>query len=243
VSAAGRNGAVMNSPYAVRSMKTDASRSGAALRTRLPGIGFAVALHAVALVGLLQYEPARQAIAAAAPIMVSLVAPPQIQPPIESPKPLPSKPQMKARPQPKPVVAPPIVTAPSEAPSQFIAPPPPPVSLPPIEAAPPPPPAPAAVAEPPVIPPRFNAAYLQNPVPPYPALARRRGEQGKVLMRVLVNAQGLADKVELRTSSGFARLDQTALETVKQWKFIPARQGDSPVAAWVLVPISFSLEG
>lgn len=230
----------------------EASRNGhafgfhtARLRTRLPGMGFAVALHAVAIVALLQYEPARQAIAAAAPIMVSLVAPPQVQAPIEPPKPLPQKPQPRVHPQPKPAALPRMVTAPSEAPSQFIAPPPsPPTPLPPIEAA-PPPPAPIAVAAPPapVVPPRFNADYLQNPAPPYPPLARRMGEQGKVLMRVLVNAQGLADKVELRTSSGFARLDQTALETVKQWRFIPARQGDSPVAAWVLVPISFSLEG
>jgi protein TonB len=68
-------------------------------------------------------------------------------------------------------------------------------------------------------------------------------EQGRVVLRVLVNADGLAERVELRTSSGSSRLDQSALETVRSWKFVPARQGANPVAAWVLVPISFSLQG
>jgi protein TonB len=60
---------------------------------------------------------------------------------------------------------------------------------------------------------------------------------------VLVNAEGQPEQVELRTSSGSPRLDGSALETVRRWKFVPARQGERPVAAWVLVPISFRLEG
>jgi protein TonB len=67
------------------------------------------------------------------------------------------------------------------------------------------------------------------------------GEEGKVVLRVFVNEEGLPAKVELRTPSGFSRLDSVALETVRQWKFVPARRGDQAVAAWVLVPISFSL--
>ena len=67
------------------------------------------------------------------------------------------------------------------------------------------------------------------------------GEEGRVILRVLVNERGLPDDVQLRTSSGFSRLDSVALETVRQWKFVPARRGDTPVSAWVLVPISFSL--
>ena len=94
----------------------------------------------------------------------------------------------------------------------------------------------------PLIPPQFNADYLDNPAPPYPPLARRMREQGKVVLRVLVSADGRAEKVELRATSGSPRLDQSAQETVKHWKFVPARQGDEKVAAWVLVPISFTLE-
>jgi protein TonB len=48
-------------------------------------------------------------------------------------------------------------------------------------------------------------------------------------------------RVELRSSSGHDRLDAVALETVRRWKFVPARRGDQAVSAWVLVPISFSL--
>lgn len=98
-----------------------------------------------------------------------------------------------------------------------------------------------AAADVAVIPPRFDAAYLDNPAPPYPPLARRMGEQGNVVLRVLVSSVGTAEQVALKSSSGSMRLDQSALETVKRWRFVPARQGTEAVAAWVLVPISFSL--
>jgi protein TonB len=103
----------------------------------------------------------------------------------------------------------------------------------------PPPAAPAPPA--PLTAPSFNAAYLNNPAPAYPALSRRTGEEGKVILRVLVNEKGLPDDVQVRTSSGHARLDDAAAATVRQWKFVPARRGDSATPAWVLVPISFSL--
>jgi periplasmic protein TonB len=103
----------------------------------------------------------------------------------------------------------------------------------------PPPPVPPE----PITPPQFNADYLHNPTPTYPSLSRRMGEQGKVLVRVLVSAEGLVERIELKNSSGSRRLDQAALDAVKQWKFVPARQGDLKVSAWVLVPIVFALQG
>jgi protein TonB len=92
------------------------------------------------------------------------------------------------------------------------------------------------------VPPDFNAGYLNNPPPAYPSISRRSGEQGRVILRVLVSAAGNPEKVELRTSSTFSRLDEAALGAVRRWRFVPARQGDKPVAAWVLVPIIFTLE-
>jgi protein TonB len=89
---------------------------------------------------------------------------------------------------------------------------------------------------------RFDADYLRNPAPPYPPLAKRMGEQGKVVLRVSVNTQGTADSVEVKASSGSQRLDDSAVNTVRTWKFIPARRGDLPVQSWVLVPIIFKLE-
>ncbi|MCX9157371.1 TonB family protein [Niveibacterium sp. 24ML] len=89
--------------------------------------------------------------------------------------------------------------------------------------------------------PRFDADYLQNPRPEYPALSRRLGEQGRVVLRVRVEANGSAGLVELHRSSGFSRLDEAALQAVRRWKFVPARRGNEAVAESVLVPIPFIL--
>ncbi|UCV17124.1 energy transducer TonB [Quatrionicoccus australiensis] len=112
----------------------------------------------------------------------------------------------------------------------------------PAVAAPDPKPAPAAPAAEPVSQARFDADYLRNPAPAYPPLARRMGEEGKVILRVSVNPQGTADSVEIRTSSGSPRLDEAAQKTVRNWKFIPAKRGDAAIQSWVLVPIIFKLE-
>ncbi len=61
------------------------------------------------------------------------------------------------------------------------------------------------------------------------------------MVRVFVSSEGLPQKIELGTSSGFARLDEAAMDTIRRWKFVPARQGDQAVAAWVVVPIVFTL--
>jgi protein TonB len=113
--------------------------------------------------------------------------------------------------------------------------------------APAPDPAPAPVVVPveaapaPVLPPRFNAAYLNNPPPAYPASARRMGEEGKVLLRVYVTAEGTAGEVRIQNSSGSPLFDDAATAAVRQWRFVPARQGENAVAAWVQVPIVFKL--
>lgn len=89
--------------------------------------------------------------------------------------------------------------------------------------------------------PVFEAAYLSNPRPEYPALSRRLSEQGMVILNIHVTAEGKADKVLLHQSCGFERLDKVASDVVWRWRFTPARQGGRNVAAWVLVPIRFTL--
>ncbi|MGH7812537.1 MAG: energy transducer TonB [Candidatus Binataceae bacterium] len=87
-----------------------------------------------------------------------------------------------------------------------------------------------------------QAAYGQNPLPPYPASARRREEEGTVTLRVLVGADGAAERVEIAQSSGFDALDEAAAETVRsRWRFIPARRAGRAAESWVLVPIRFAL--
>ena len=197
-----------------------------------------VGLHAAIVAALLTYEPARKALLAAAPIMIDLIVPPRIEQPepkrIEPPKPKPV-----AKIPPRPIELPPVLSAPAQAPSPIVVAPPPPAppQPAPIES-PPTPPAPLPVSQP-----IFNADYLENPAPPYPPLSRRSGEQGRVILRVLVNTGGRTDNIEVRASSGFPRLDASARETVQRWKFVPAKRGNEPVSAWVLIPISFKLEG
>ena len=102
--------------------------------------------------------------------------------------------------------------------------------------------APAAPASAPVVAPRFDAAYLDNPAPAYPPLSRRAREEGKVTLRVLVSAAGLAARVEIAHSSGSERLDRAAYAAVGRWRFVAARQGEQAIEAWVNVPIIFKLQ-
>jgi protein TonB len=90
--------------------------------------------------------------------------------------------------------------------------------------------------------PSSDADYLQNPRPPYPPLSRRLGEQGQVVIRVLIGADGSAQQAEVRRSSGFERLDQAALQTVLKWRYIPGKRGGVPEAMWFNVPLNFVLE-
>jgi protein TonB len=91
--------------------------------------------------------------------------------------------------------------------------------------------------------PSSNAAYLSNPAPRYPDVARRSGEQGTVKLRVQVARDGVASRVAVEKSSGSPHLDAAALEAVKAWRFKPARRGADAVESWMLVPIVFRLDG
>ncbi|MDD2762087.1 MAG: energy transducer TonB [Methylomonas sp.] len=87
----------------------------------------------------------------------------------------------------------------------------------------------------------FKANYAHNPKPEYPTIAKSRGWQGKVLLRVKVSAAGTSDSVTVEQSSGHEILDESAMEAVQKWRFIPAKRGETPVASSVIVPIVFTL--
>lgn len=88
---------------------------------------------------------------------------------------------------------------------------------------------------------RYDVAALNNPKPPYPLAARRNGMEGKVVLRAHVLENGHCAEVKLLTSSGHGLLDNSALATVKQWRFVPAARSGVAVASWVEVPITFRL--
>jgi protein TonB len=83
--------------------------------------------------------------------------------------------------------------------------------------------------------------YKNNPEPPYPVLARRRRQEGVVLLLVRVDAAGMPESVAVQTSSGFASLDDAAVAAVKSWEFEPGQQDGRPVPSQVEVPIRFQL--
>ena len=93
-----------------------------------------------------------------------------------------------------------------------------------------------------VVLPASDADYLHNPPPAYPRMSRRMGEQGTVLLRVFISTEGRAEKAEIRTSSGYARLDEAALETVQRWRYVPGKRAGQPEAMWFNVPIRFVLD-
>lgn len=201
----------------------------------------ALLLHVAGLWALTQMEAGRRLLAEIKPILVSVIEQKPPPPKLPPPEPKPRREPPPPRPQPQPAAEPPpilavesVATAPApafEVPFQKAA-----------------PVAPASIAGPsapappePVVPPSFSAAYLNNPPPGYPTASRRFGEQGRVMLRVLVDARGDAEKTEISQTSGYARLDQAAFDAVQRWKFVPAKRGDTAVSAWVLVPIAFKL--
>jgi TonB family protein len=84
--------------------------------------------------------------------------------------------------------------------------------------------------------------YAENPKPTYPQEAREKGYEGEVVLRVEVLSNGRVGQIEVRKSSGFELLDHSALTTVKQWRFIPAKKGDIAIPLWVNIPIKFQLQ-
>lgn len=205
-------------------------------------MNFAVVLaaHVAVLWGGMEIASRPEVRQAATEVFVRLVELPRPEPKAEAPLLPPPRPQpvRKLTPQEPPPL--PVLAAAAEAPAApavFSVPPQPPAppAPPPIEAAPPP-------APPPVTEARFDADYLSNPKPAYPVASRRLGEEGKVVLRVKVSRGGTPLAVEIRQSSGYARLDEAARAAVEQWHFVPARRGDEPIESWVSVPIVFSLQ-
>lgn len=209
--------------------------------------------HVTGLLALTLIAPQRQTEPVTMPIQVALIqaeAPKPAAPPPPTVKPDPTPlPPARVEPKPRPrtvTKAPPTKPTPvptTTAPSAITSAEPVPAPEPPAPAAQVPAAAPAT--EPvsaTVVAARFDAAYLNNPAPTYPPLSRRMREEGKVMLKVLVSADGLPVRIELSRGSGADRLDRAAADAVGRWKFVPARRGEQTVESWVLVPIIFKLQ-
>ena len=211
-------------------------------------VGSVVALHVVGIWAL-QSGLVRKAAEVIVPAellseFIAPPAPPRMAPPPPAPPPPPTPapkapPKVAPRPAPMPVAVADATPAPA-APTGIATPQPPapPVDAPAVQ----PSPAPAPPAPPRIELPSSDAAYLNNPRPSYPAISKRMGEQGKVVLRVLIGTDGVPQKVEVNQSSGFDRLDRQAQDAVMRWRFVPGKRNGVPEAMWNLVPVNFVLE-
>jgi protein TonB len=208
---------------------------------------------------LTQVEPVKLIVGDIAPMEVRMVPAEQAaqpDPPLDEPPPLPEvpppPPELATMVEPPPPDLPPPVfpveAPPPPPPPQPEKPKPPPPK--PVQKRPPVPQAPVeaqpqqAAPAAPAAPRTVSAAQLGYIVPPnpiYPARSRKAGEQGNVMVRVLVDVTGRPAQVSLQTSSGHPELDQSALSAVRAAQFRPYAEGGLTQAVWVLVPINFVL--
>jgi periplasmic protein TonB len=208
---------------------------------------------------LTQVEPVKLIVGDIAPMEVRMVPAEQAaqpDPPLDEPPPLPEVPP------PPPELATMVEPPPPDLPPPVFpveAPPPPPPPQPekpkpqppkPVQKRPPVPQAPVeaqpqqAAPAAPAAPKTVSASQLGYVVPPnpiYPARSRKAGEQGNVMIRVLIDVTGRPAQVSLQTSSGHPELDQSALSAVRAAQFRPYAEGGLTQAVWVLVPINFVL--
>ncbi|MEM7007942.1 MAG: energy transducer TonB [Thermodesulfobacteriota bacterium] len=93
--------------------------------------------------------------------------------------------------------------------------------------------------------PKYSLAYPDynhNPKPYYPRSARKRGYEGEVKLKVLVLADGRVGDIEVLRPSGHQILDDSALDAVKNWIFVPGKENGKEISSWVTVPITFQLK-
>ncbi len=202
-------------------------------REQLIGLLFVLALHGAAFYELCSYRiiPTPEE---AVTLMVNLISsPPPDQP--KPPKAEPPEPLLKLRPieppKPQQLVAETPVVLPDD-PVVYVSPPPPPV----IEA-PPLPPQPVVLSN------ELSVSCPDRSPPDYPSLSMRMNEQGKVVLRVELGEDGRVDHLEVKTSSGYQRLDTAAQSAVKTWRCKPSMRNGVAVRAVALQPFNFTLEG
>lgn len=222
-------------------------------------LGAVIFFHVGAGYALTQIEPAKIVVGDSAPLEVSFVTPDaprqvEIPPPPEDP-PLPDLP-------PPPIdiaVAPPDDLPPPEFPVEKPKPPEPPKPKPAppkvVQPPHPPTPTPAPAAESqassaPVAPratgpqtvDASQVGVLTPASPIYPIRSRRAGDQGKVMVKVLIDTSGRPAQVLLQTSSGHPELDEAALSGVRAARFRPFTRSGAAEPVWVLYPINFALQ-
>ncbi|QEI07271.1 energy transducer TonB [Pigmentiphaga aceris] len=209
-----------------------------------------------------QAPPAPTPPAPPPPVPAPPVPPPPVPPPPQ-PVPEPPKPKPVPKPIPKPVPKPTPKPVARPIPTPEPAPQPDPTPSAPVETAPAPSPPPAAAAPPPSGAPTGAAApagptgppgppqpkmighidYLgAPPTPVFPSISRRMREEGVVVVRVQINTKGYVDQATIQKSSGYERLDESALQAVRRAAFKPYTENGVAYPALADIPFNFKLK-
>jgi periplasmic protein TonB len=212
-------------------------------------LGAVILLHGLVFYALQNGQTQQAAQTMPRELFVSLITPapaPRSAPVPETADPPATKPEAK------PLIKKPVKPQSAIARGAAPAPLPEPVEVPIATAAPsidpPSPPVPAAQSAPPVptapaVPKTVSGVgYIQAPQPEYPPIARRRGEEGKVILHVLVNEKGHPERIDLRKSSGSEHLDEAARQAAARALFKPHLEDGKAVAVYALIPINFLIQ-
>ncbi len=215
----------------------------------LPGILFALIIHA-ALFHVLWTQrvmPQPEQLVTLFAEVLSLPEP-EIQPEVK-PEPVPAKLQPIQKPEPKPKVKRLVAKAPEMPKPQYVVPPEPEPESEAIEKEFVPRPAaetptkPQMPAGPVTLSSELSVSCPSLTAPTYPAISRRMGEEGKLVLRVELDESGRIDSARVIDSSGYDRLDKAALEAVRSWRCRPSMRDGQPVRAVALQPFNFVLQG
>ena len=85
----------------------------------------------------------------------------------------------------------------------------------------------------------YKIGSAKNPHPTYPLIARKKGWEGRVIIQAEIDSEGNVSEIKVLESSGFKVLDDASLETLKKWKFTPAKLGNTFVDDTVNIPVKF----
>ena len=199
---------------------------------RLAGLGFVILFHVALVYALVTGLAYRVVEVAPVPIAAKIIDAPKPPPPNLPPPP------PDFQPPPPPFVPPPEVQ---------IEKPPPPLTAPSTAITnvttvrPPAPPPPAPPHEAVTVPPHIDLAASHQPE--YPPVSRRLGEQGTVILEVLVDPSGRAVDAKVVQSSGFPRLDQAAIDGVKSnYRFAPGTIDGKPQQMQYTVRFTWKLQ-
>lgn len=89
---------------------------------------------------------------------------------------------------------------------------------------------------------KLVVVYQPDADPYYPSFSKRSGEQGEVVVRLIIDESGVVEEVALLRSSGFARLDRAATEIGRRYRFKPYSVNGNPARISTNLLIKFNLK-